>query len=346
MKARLASYLSALAVGLGLALAPFHASAAETIEWRVQSLFPAGTDAYGIFRDYFVPKVAEMSDGRLVIKPFSADTIVKNKEVLDGVAGGAFEAAQQSPAYWTGKDAAFVFIRNASAGFDRFWQYRAWLDVGGGMELAREVYAKQGVHLVGLTLRPGESLHFKGVVKSLDQFRKMGPKVRTIPGIPSDLFSAMGGSPVYISGSEVYSALDKGTIDVGEWTGLADNYGIGMHEVSDSFLYPSFHSPVGVDDFFVNQKAWNALPDDLKEIVTTAVAEWSVYQWENMYLADAEALKKFKKAGDVHVTWSEEDMLEVRQMAREAWKTWGNKTPSAKKIYESQISFMQKIGLL
>ncbi len=338
--------LSTIVLGLGVALAAPQTSAAETIEWRVQSLFPAGTSDYAVFRDYFVPLVEKMSNGRLVIKPFSGDAIIKNKEGLDGVASGAFEAAQQSPAYWTGKNAAFVFVRNASAGFEEAWQYHAWLYQGGGIELARELYAKQGVHLVGLTLRPGESLHFKGVVRSLAEFRAMAPKVRTIPGIPTDLFRAMGGSPLYMSGSEVYSALDKGVIDVGEWTGLAANYGIGMHEVSDSFLYPSFHSPVGVDDFFVNQKTWDALPDDLKAVVEAAVRSWSTQQWETMYLADADALQKYAAAGDVHVIWSEEDMKEVRVMAREAWEIWRDKSPLAKRMYESQVSFMKQLGLL
>ncbi len=338
--------ISAIALGLGLALTAPKASAAETIEWRIQSLHPAGTGGYEVFRDYFVPLVKKMTAGRLIIKPFSGDTIIKNKETIDAVAAGTFEAAQQSPAYWTGKDPAMVFIRNATAGFQRFWQYHAWLDQGGGLELARVLYAKQGVHLVGLTLRPGESLHFKGVVRSLAEFRKMAPKVRTIAGIPSDVFRAMGGSPLYLSGSEVYTALDKGVIDVGEWTGLADNYNVGFHEVSDSFLYPSFHSPVGVDDFFVNQKTWDALPDELKAVVEAAVAKWSIYQWQTMYLADAEALKKYKAAGNVHVVWSEEDMKQIREMAKKSWKKWRDKSPTAKKVYESQISFMQKLGLL
>lgn len=333
------------AVGLSLSLA-MPGMAQETTEWRMQSLHPAGTPGYEIFRDYFVPKVEEMSGGRLTIKPFASDSIVESDEVLDAVAAGAFEAAQQSPAYWTGKDPAFVFIRNASAGFDQAWQYSAWLTQAGGLELAQEVYAEQGVHLVNLTLRPGESLHFREPIESLAEFREAGPKVRTIEGIPADVFAAMGGSPVFISGSEVYSALDKGTIDVGEWTGLADNYAVGFHEVSDAFLYPSFHSPVGVDDVFVDQEAWDALPDDLKAIFETAVANWSQYQWESMYVADIDALKQFKEAGDEHVSWSQEDMVEIRNMAKESWAKWGDKSDLAKEVYESQIGFMEKLGLL
>jgi TRAP-type mannitol/chloroaromatic compound transport system substrate-binding protein len=290
--------------------------------------------------------VEEMSGGRLVIKPFSADSIVENDEVLDAVAAGAFEAAQQSPAYWTGKDAAFVFIRNASAGFGEAWEYNAWLTLGGGLELAQEVYATQGVHLINLTLRPGESLHFREPIRSLAEFRAAGPKVRTIEGIPADVFAAMGGSPVFISGSEVYSALDKGTIDVGEWTGLADNFAVGFHEVSDAFLYPSFHSPVGVDDVFVDQEAWDALPDDLKRIVEVAVANWSQHQWESMAVSDIDALQAFKDAGDEHIRWSSEDLVEVRNMAKESWAKWGGESDLAKKVYESQISFMEQLGLI
>jgi len=337
--------LSAVAFGLSLSLT-VPAMAQETIEWRMQSLHPAGTPGYEIFRDYFVPKVEEMSGGRLTIKPFANDSIVESDETLDAVANGTFEAAQQSPAYWTGKDAAFVFIRNATAGFDQAWQYDAWLTVGGGLELAQEVYAKQGVHLVNLTLRPGESLHFKEPIRSLAEFRAAGPKVRTIEGIPADVFAAMGGSPVFISGSEIYSALDKGTIDVGEWTGLADNFAVGFHEVSDAFLYPSFHSPVGVDDVFVNQAAWDALPDDLKAIFASAVANWSQYQLESMAVADAGALEQYKETGDEHVIWSENDMIEIRNLAKDSWAEWGGKSELAKKVYESQTAFMEKLGII
>ncbi|MDJ0956811.1 MAG: TRAP transporter substrate-binding protein DctP [Arenicellales bacterium] len=333
-------------VALGLSMMASGPAAAETIEWKMQSLHPAGTPGFEIFRDYFVPKVEKMSGGRLVIKPFANDSIVKSKEGLDAVAAGTFEAAQLSPAYWTGKNAAFVFIRNASAGFDQGWQYDAWLRQGGGMEIAREVYATQGVHFVNVTLRPGESLHFKEPLRSLAEFRDAGPKVRTIEGIPADVFAAMGGSPVFISGSEVYSALDKGTIDVGEWTGLADNYSVGFHEVTDAFLYPSFHSPVGVDDVFVDQEAWDALPDDLKAVFDTAVADWSRYQWESMTVADVDALKAFKDAGDEHMIWAEQDMIDVRTMAKDAWAKWGGESDLARKVYESQIAFMKKIGLL
>ena len=52
------------------------------------------------------------------------------------------------------------------------------------------------------------------------------------------------------------------------------------------------------------------------------------------------------EAGDVHVVWSTEDMLQVREMAREAWGVWRDKSPMAKKLYESQVSFMKQIGLL
>ena len=336
--------LSAFAFGLGALATPVLAQ--DTIEWRMQSLHPAGTPGYEIFRDYFVPKVAAMSGGRLTVTPFANDAIVESDEGLDAVANGTFEAAQLSPAYWTGKNAAFVFIRNASAGFDQAWQYNAWLNQGGGLEVAREVYATQGVHLVNLTLRPGESLHFKEKLASLAEFRAAGPKVRTIEGIPADVFAAMGGSPVFISGSEVYSALDKGTIDVGEWTGLADNYSVGFHEVTEAFLYPSFHSPVGVDDVFVDQEAWDALPDDLKAIFESAVNDWSQYQWENAYVADIEALKKFKEAGDEHVVWSEADMIEVRNLAKGAWEKWGGASELAKKVYESQINFMEVLGII
>ncbi len=65
-----------------------------------------------------------------------------------------------------------------------------------------------------------------------------------------------------------------------------------------------------------------------------------------MYLADADALQKYKEAGNEHVIWSEDDNKQIRVMAREAWGIWRDKSPMAKRMFESQVSFMKKLGLI
>ena len=339
-------FLSAIVLTAGLVFAASTASAAEKFTWRMQSLHPAGSGAYNEFKDYFIPLVKKITNGRLIIKPFPANSIVKNRQGMDAISKGTFEAGQLGPAYWLGKDPGWVFIRNASAGFDTFWQYSAWLYEGGGMKLVRETYRKQGVYLIGFTLRPGEPLHFKGKIRSLKEFRKAGIKIRTPPGITTDLFKDMGASPLFLSPTELYTALDKGVVDAAEWTGLADNFNIGLHEVTDSFLFPSFHSPVGVDDVFVNLSTWNKLPDDMKAAVEIAVKDWGFHQWKTIFLGDIEAKKKMEAKGNVHVVWPEEDMKKIREMAQSIWKKWRDKSPMARKLFDSQVNFMKTIGLL
>ena len=46
------------------------------------------------------------------------------------------------------------------------------------------------------------------------------------------------------------------------------------------------------------------------------------------------------------MVWSEADMIEVRNMAKDAWAKWGGESELAKKVYQSQLAFMEKIGLL
>ncbi len=48
----------------------------------------------------------------------------------------------------------------------------------------------------------------------------------------------------------------------------------------------------------------------------------------------------------MHLVWSEDDMKQIRVMAREAWGIWRDKSPMAKRMFESQVSFMKKLGLI
>jgi TRAP-type mannitol/chloroaromatic compound transport system substrate-binding protein len=289
--------------------------------------------------------VKELTAGRLVIEAFGSGMIVGPKEMFDAVSNKVFEAAQGSPAYWTGKEAGWKVLRGAPPPFfTAYWQLDAWLWTGGGLDITRDLYADVGnLHFVTFTLRPGESLHFKEKVTSIAEYK--GTKQRTITGPTAALFEGLGGSPVFLGSGEIYTSLDKGLLDAAEWMGLGDNYGLGMHEVTDYFMAPSFHSPIGVDDFFVGMQAWEALPADLQAILESAVHEWSSIQYYTMAVEDASAVEKYIAAGNEQVSWSEEDWKTISEISADIWAETSQESPAAIAIYESQKAFFALLGL-
>ena len=46
------------------------------------------------------------------------------------------------------------------------------------------------------------------------------------------------------------------------------------------------------------------------------------------------------------INWGPEQRLELREVAQTVWAEWAEKSPMAKKVYDSHIAWMKKIGLL
>jgi TRAP-type mannitol/chloroaromatic compound transport system substrate-binding protein len=212
------------------------------------------------------------------------------------------------------------------------------------MELARELYGKHDVYYVGPALVGAEPIMSKVPIRSLEDLK--GIKIRTAGGLTSTLFTKLGASPVKLPGSELYTGLDTGVVDAAEFVSLAENMDLGLHEVTEYVLYPSFHGNTATCDFTVNQKRWNKLPEDLKG----AFAVW-IYDLDARfdYQSQAEsirALKKMTDAGMVHTRLSEADMKKAQAMALEVADDWKKKSEMSARIIDSIIDFLRLKGAL
>ena len=64
-----------------------------------------------------------------------------------------------------------------------------------------------------------------------------GLKMR-IGGFAGKVLERMGGVPQNIPGGEIYTALEKGTIDAAEWVGPYDDQKLGFNKVAPILLLP------------------------------------------------------------------------------------------------------------
>ena len=122
-----------------------------------------------------------------------------------------------------------------------------------------------------------------------------GLKIR-VPGgdFFSAFYTAFGASPQAMSWSEVFTALQQGTIDAQE-NPLSVITSSRFNEVQD-YLSMTEHV-YSAAPLMVSKAAYDALPDDLKAIVDEAGVE--ACQWEREYLAEVEVqwLDELETAG-------------------------------------------------
>lgn len=110
-------------------------------------------------------------------------------------------------------------------------------------------------------------------VKKLEDFK--GKTIR-VTAIYRAFVEAMGGSPAIIAPSEVYTALQRGTVDGLGWPemGLRD---LGWHEVIKYRIDPGFYALDGTA--VMNLDKWKSLPPDVQEGLVTAVEEIEKAIW-------------------------------------------------------------------
>jgi TRAP-type mannitol/chloroaromatic compound transport system substrate-binding protein len=102
-----------------------------------------------------------------------------------------------------------------------------------------------------------------------------GLKMR-IPGFAGEIMAEVGVKPTNIPPGELYTALDRGTIDALEWVGPSLDLRMGFHKVAP-YYYTGWHEPGTELQFLINLKKYNSLPKDLQTILISAM-KLSAYQ--------------------------------------------------------------------
>ncbi|MCV5222857.1 hypothetical protein OFC57_28475, partial [Escherichia coli] len=79
-----------------------------------------------------------------------------------------------------------------------------------------------------------------------------------------------GAKPTNIAPGELYTSLERRTIDALEWVGPSLDLRMGFHKIAP-YYYTGWHEPATELQFLVNKRTWNRLPDDLKAILQVAM---------------------------------------------------------------------------
>ncbi len=128
--------------GAGLAAsavaAPAIAQTNPEIKWRLTASWPKALDTLYGGCEYFVKRVAEITDNKFQIQSFAAGEIVPGLQVLDAVSNGTVEMGNTALYYYWGKDPAFTFGTSLPFGLNTR-AHIAWLRFGGGTEMLNDL---------------------------------------------------------------------------------------------------------------------------------------------------------------------------------------------------------------
>lgn len=312
-------------------------SAADSSEYQKIELVMAvnGTDIQidAKVADKFAELVSEASGGNVTISVYPNDQLAGGNasKGIEMIAGGGVDLA----AYAT--SVLSVIDRQLGVGtlpwvFDNYTEAREVIDSTGGKYYAERLEAKGLTYLGSFHNGFRQISNSKREVKTPEDVK--GLKIR-VPGseVYMGVFRQFGADPVAMSWSEVFTALQQGTID-GQENGVSITASAKMPEVQEyitiwNYVYDS-------DLIIANTSVWASLEPATQELLTEKAKEACEWGRDNLEAEEEELLESFEEQG-MKVTRLTEGELEpfkevVKDFKEQLIESYGPEACSAFKI--------------
>jgi C4-dicarboxylate-binding protein DctP len=241
--------------------------------------------------DVFAEKVNEYSSGEIRVQVFHSAQLFKDTEIVEAIQEGLVELGLVPVNKWSGMVPAadifempFVFQDLASP--------QKFVEAGAG-ELLDGEFNKKGAKVV-FWVDYGLVQYFNNVrpLKTPKDFE--GLKIRTFSKGSADTVSALGGTPAVMSSSEMYMALQRGTVD-GATTGMPAAVSRKIFEVQKYMTIANYTTA----QFFVqaNMEWWDSLTSSEKEVLLKAGKDAAKSIRDSIKTSEDAAYKVIKDAG-------------------------------------------------
>lgn len=255
------------------------------------------------FKEY----IEKESDGKIKVQVYPNGQLFGDKDVYQNLVANNVQFTQQDMSKLVGDDPRFnlvslpfLFEDNDTAA--EFWDGEKGMEILAALE-------KDGV--LGLAMWPNGPKHFtndKKPLKSPEDFK--GLKFRTQGGqVLEDVFKAVGASSVTIPFTDLYTALQQGTVD-----GQTNTFvNIDSKKFDEVQKYMTLIGDTRVDvGFFANKEFMDGLNEETREIVDGGIKAGT----------DAARVAANEMADDAYEAIKERGNIEIYELSEEDIQTF------------------------
>ncbi len=306
---------------------PSIAKSEKPIVWKFAN-YGSATSPWNMLPAWFFRELEERSGGRIKAKLYLASSLVPMKQAPEALKAGVCESTVFVPPYYHSKiplcgflSYPFVMpgsgskegIRDTFLIADKYFSHP---------NITKELEKWDAMYIVPHGFTQYELIGNK-VVKNLNDLK--GMRIR-VTGPHVEVMKRFNAVPVWVSTSEAFEALQKGTLD----GFLHSVYFFHRYKIFEACKYFIDDMQMGttMDPMVIKLSAFNKLPEDLQKIVLQLKKEaltkfWTTYYEEEalgrQVLNDNEKITVFK--------FPKEDRAKLKEVAKEvAWPEWIEKT--------------------
>jgi len=307
--------------------------------------------------DEFARLVEQKSDGQIKVKVYPSGQLYKPNKLYEAIKTGLVEGGSLFTVYLQ----ANIPIFNALSPTGTVWNQEIESEIireylkkeGPGWELAKAMEANGLKPLAWFStgsagLYSGLIGKGKPIVKPEDM---VGKKMRSLGPLNTKAIETWGGRPVFLSGSDLYTGLQRGTIDV--------TYGTPSHllnrklcEVTDYYVAGVPAAALQQIHVIVSMKFFNSLPSNLQNALIDAGREITSKCLDPNY-----KFNPYREAKELYQKLKEKDGFKVIELDKGQLDLWAKSCetlhekrmkeigPEAVKIYNMVSELEKKYGL-
>jgi TRAP-type mannitol/chloroaromatic compound transport system substrate-binding protein len=288
-----------------------------TVEWRHSNWGKRRANTEGIEKINAILK--ERTGGKFTIKIGYGEMFSKDKENLDSIKLNAIEMADMCNFYHPGKNPAWMVF---SLPFLPYVSLEASAEAADEMlkhPLLVADMAQWNAMPYFFTILPQYEFMGKGKPpKTLDDWK--GLRVRA-PGAVGEAFVKLGASLSTVPAVELYTALERGTVDAASFPFTYAHAAYQLHTIST--WYTSNLAPGNAGcSAVVNKEAFAKLPPQYQQLLMEARPEANKAMIAAYRDADKVNLPAFKQKL-TEIKYSDDDIKKFREIAaKPVWDKW------------------------
>ncbi|RED93024.1 TRAP transporter substrate-binding protein [Marinoscillum furvescens] len=280
---------------------------------------------------YFAEQLEERSDGRLRLEVYHSEQLAKEVEAVRLIRAGVIDMTSTSSVLSNWVEIAALcempFLLKDTTEMLRLVESPI------GKRIEHEIREEVGLRVVGYLQAGARHLTSNRPIKHPDDLNGL---IVRVPNIPSFVtaWQACGAKPTPMAFSEVFTALQQGTVEAQE-NPLALINAQGFAEVQDyinltahviSWTYP-----------VIGEKQYQALPQDLRDIFDACAQDMQVYA-NKVFREEQERVRQELLAAGV--TFVEVDKEAFAQKSQQA--IYNSLSPAMQKVYDEILALKSK----
>lgn len=268
MTKQFAKPFAAMLGAAGVLLGAFAALPAAAQEITIRYASPsAASDPTQEATIWFGEEVTKRTDGRVKFEMFLGNSLVKDQDIVSAIGDGLIEMGKIYTVSYPGQMPVWNMVNLPFTNPSPYVAMNVIHDLMDQYEIFGQELAKMNVRALGVIATGGTGIVSNKAIRSVDDLG--GFKVRA-RGIQAAAFSAVGATPVSIPWNDVYEALSKGVVE-GSTNYIITTRPIRHNEVANYYIAAGLGQAIQLE--IINRDFWDALPDDIKQVMTETMAE-------------------------------------------------------------------------